>query len=285
MTAFCYFVPGPVTQLVRNGRLVRSVLPAILEDCRQVPDQVVPVPVDRGPGDVPGVILYPKSPVPDSELPLRLGYFPQSGPPGPGGENSQTWRPIAGAGPVTHIGWETDAPPKPEDLARRQQIDGYMVRDDHNHSWVVPIARAANNPVGNLPRAVTWDADDQPVVGVSTRYADFWRDSARLADLVQLHGTDETEGWAMVWAGMTAEEDQFAVRLVLDALAINYRVDRHVLAAYEQAWPGWLSQACVSIAANAIVDCPTRRAWQAAKKKDDTPPAAAGMSSTPGAAD
>jgi hypothetical protein len=267
MSAFAYYLPHTtIAAATHRGRLLAEHLPDVLQDCRAVPDQCVALDLVVGP-DPPGVLLYPK-PV-HGELPPRLGWLPET----------QTWRRTAAG---IWIGWETADPPRPTDLERTQQIPGYHVRDEYGEPWVIPIARAVDNPRGNLPYTVHWTADERPVCGVGPRFAAFWADSARLWDLVGRHAMETQTGLLLLGAGLTADEDAFVLDMVIRALQINYRVGPGELAALDAIRPGWLSQTAASLAANAIVDMHARATWDDAQKKTESPAVPAGVSSTPG---
>ena len=282
MSGFLYYLPGLRSdQAIARGRLATNLVPVsiltALQDCDRVPDLTIAIDLDHGPDGGPGLLLIPK-PV-DDDLPPRLGYFPEL----------QTWsrlglRPdqVGSESQPTWLGYTTADPPTPSDLERREQIPGYLVTDAAELSWSIPIARACDNPRGNLPYAVRWTPERRPYCGVSQRYAQFWADAQRLWDLVDQHGTPDSNGLLWLTSGLTEEEDAFCVDMDTRALAINYRVGPDELATLDTIRPGWLSLGTASLFANAIVDYHARRRWEQAQKKTDSPPMPAGASSSPG---
>ena len=281
MPGFAHFIEGVAAcDVARKGRVAaetldRHGLADVLHDCQHHPQELVVVEGD-GPDRRRGCILWP---VPiHGDMPKRLGYDP----------DVQTWRPVWRGPdstvpvPLRYTGWITDSPPNPTDIERRTRLSGWQILDDHNDQWLVPVARAVDNPRGNLPWEISWDDRDNWQIGVAGRYAGFWRDSARLDDLVRQHGRPDYQGHLVLNEALPDEDIRFALGMVEAALSLNYRVDRHVLAAYQQARPGFFSAAVVSLMANAIVDMVGKHIWDAAKKKTVTPPARGGTNSTPG---
>jgi hypothetical protein len=270
--------------VVRGGRvsaetILRFGLRDVLEGCTESPAHLVVLAATAGPDGRPGVVVWGVPP--HGDLPAALQYSP----------DVQTWRPVRGDGaaddspPLRYTGWITADPPRPIDLERPKQLQGWRIVDEYDQGWLVPVARAVDNPRGGLPWGVSWDAQDRPEIGVVGRHARFWERSARLDDMVRERGSEARNGMLILGEGLSEAEDHFVLEMVVEALALNYRVDRSVLAAYDQARPGWMSQVVCSLMANAIVDMAGKRLWEAAKKKTVTRPGRGGVSSTPGEAD
>jgi len=272
MAAFLYFVPQPRSAIVRDGRLQHVALPASLTGCladvHHVPDQVVVTDVAAGPNQQPGVVLYA---VPGhGELPQALGYFPER----------QFWRPIPQND--AWIGWITDSPPQPPDLERREQISGYLVNDGHGRKWSVPVVIAEDNPRGNLPFEVAFDDSDRPVCVVGGHHRQLWKDAGTLWEWALTRGQPTREGMLILGQGFTDEEDQFLMECAFRGLAVNYRVDRHAIAALSTAESGWLTQVFLSLLVNAAIDMHAKRAFEEAQKKTVSRSAPAGVNSGPG---
>lgn len=284
MPGFAHFLPGLSAADVASKRHVQLAVLAghglerTLLDCTRHPDDLVVVDT-VGPDNLSGVILWPVPP--HGGLPKRHGYDPAV----------QTWRPVRNSGdeldsrPCRYTGWITAEPPHPTDLERRTRLSGWQILDEHQEQWLVPVARSIASPRGSLPWEISWDEYDHWQIGVDGRYADFWRRSAHLDDLIRQHGREEYSGHMVLDEALPDAELQFALRMIEDALQLNYRVDRHVLAAYQQARPGWMTAAVASLMVNAIVDMLGKQLYDAAKKKTVTPPVPGGMSSGLGSPD
>jgi hypothetical protein len=255
MAAIWYFFPDKMQTVVNtDGRLNRSTLRAVgldrvLEDVRTNPDDCLHSEC-VGPGGERGHLLYP---IPISgDLPKKVGYD----------SVRQSWRP-AGSGRYW-LGYEPDSPPQPADLERKVQVGGIPIKDAHEQVWLVPLLRAVDNPRGRLSVAFSWDAQDNPQIGVDPRYADLWLQSARVWDLIDHHTS--THG-AVFSQAFDAETDAFLLGYTLDCLAINYRVNGAVFRLLDGARPGWLDQSTASWMLNATVDLFKYRAFLEAQKK------------------
>ena len=133
MPGFFYFLSRPAAELVADGRLVHQVLEGlgltpIFSDCQAAPDETMVSAVQTGPTGLPGTVLYPKSVRGDS--PLSWTYLPAA----------QSWR-RSESGDFW-IGWETESPPDPTALERREVLPGYQCFDKLDQVWHVPIARS-----------------------------------------------------------------------------------------------------------------------------------------------
>lgn len=280
MPGFCYWIPGlRKEQLVQgarvNARALQRGLGEILQDVAECPADAVVCDVSVWQNQPAGVWILPIRR--GEPVEVRVGLQPEL----------QEYRAlVAGSKPCqtgqTHIGWYREAVPTPADLARRSQVPGYAVADVYGDHWEIPVARSPDNPRGNLAWSVRFTGG-RASTGVAGPQAAFWEAAGRLWDLIaRAAGDDDTRGIAVLGAGFSAEEDQFAIDAVLQALAINYRVDGRVLEVYDALRPGWLSQTAVSLMANAIVDWHARRIWEAAQKKTVGPAVPGGVSFLPG---
>lgn len=144
----------------------------------------------QGPGGADGMLLAWGSAA------TRIGYRPES----------QTWQPAAadGAWPAERywIGIETDQPPAPAELARPYQTPGCWVELGDGAKWLLPRPE-------ELPRDLILADDGSPRFAVQRRYHAFWIETLR-------------------WRELLATETQFdglaLARLVLQGLAVNYRI-------------------------------------------------------------
>lgn len=268
MAGFWFFIPEVSERdLLRAGRIRwpdSSSLSGTLADCVSQ-DHVVLQPLRATALGSAGLAVYP---VPSHKrIPANPGYCAES----------QTWRRIPGS--ELQIGWLTDEPPRPEDLVRLKQVDGRAVTDDAGNEWTVPVARARWNPRGTLPAAYTFDADDNPIVGVSAPYRAFWENACKLWDLIgaatAINGEDMIQRFR-------DEDEAFCWQMIQDALTINYRVDRHVLATLELIYPGWLGRDVARLMLNSICDGEAYRLYFDAQKKTNCRSEADGLPSTPG---
>lgn len=271
MPGFWYFVPGSsaaefvVSEQLSRSRLAAVGLDDVLADCRRVPDHVV-LAYATGPEGQPGVLLYP---VPVSgDVPKLIRC-----------DDSQTWK--ARSKGKLWIGWSTETPPAPADLERRELIAGYLVTDDVDRQWHVPVLRAVDNPRGRLNPCFTWDEDDRPTISVDRRFATLWADSARAWDLIDK--ASDAAG-AVLGQGFSAADDAWLFAYLLRTLAVNYRVGNRELAALDVITPGWLSQSTASVMLNSTVDLFKWKEFLAAQKKTPSQSEPAGVTGGNGSA-
>lgn len=274
MSAIYHWLPGITEKdLVRDKRispeiLARFELTDVLRDVDQVPKHAIVANVRSGPGGESGVLIYPRPT--HGDMPPCVAW------------HDDRFRVRDVQNSPRKLCWLPESPPLPTDLERTAMIPGYSVNDAYDRPWQVPVAVAEDNPRGNFEWAVDWDTAGQTQIGVIGRHADFWRDAGRLSDLIDRKGSANHYGHLILCHGTTAEEDQFLIDMAIRALAINYRLDRHVLGCLNESSPGFATQIFLSLVANAIVDMHGRKAWEAAAKKNAGPAAPAGVSSTPG---
>lgn len=173
----------------------------------------------------------------------QLGYF----------ANRQTWRRIPGSS--AWVGYYTDAPPTPEDLARTEQIDGHKVKLCDGRYWLCPIARGPEGVV--LPRYADLDDEGHWTAGrVQPQHEAF----LRIAE----------EFWC-VFAGGEANDDGIVFNFdglnesAVGCLAVNYRlgpIEAAILQLFDL--PGKLVDARAMKVLEAAVDWPK---WQSLVKK------------------
>jgi hypothetical protein len=247
MPGFFYFVPLAPDALVRRKRLQLDVLwpyglDQVLRDVVHVPDDCVVTPATLQ--DQPGSMLAPKS-LAGSE-PREWTYNPAI----------QTWiidlaphspcdvlgesvpRPAAEAS--LWIGYETDRPPTPGDLARKLQIGGAIVTDKLDQEWRVPVARSPRGR-GQLPaeyvRTPTGVARQ-----VDPEYLALWTLSGKIRDFV--HGQLDLGGNREVWTYDAA----------LEILGTNYRLGTLEANLLQQLGRGVLTTATVEPILIAAID-------------------------------
>jgi hypothetical protein len=81
------------------------------------------------------------------------------------------------------IGWETAAPPTPEDLRRHARYSGYDVRDEYGGTWHIPVARTPDLRYGFLPQSYTFGARGQPVGHLKAQCRELWERAGQLWEM------------------------------------------------------------------------------------------------------
>lgn len=204
MSAFRYFLPGQkLIDCTTGGKFRRAVaqqfgLDDVLGDLRAVPDEAVISDVPTGPGQLAGVIVVPKSPT--GEDPLTWSYDP----------SSQTWLEMRtpGCERAYWIGWETERPPTPEDLARPRQYRDYSFEDAAGRRWGVPTARS-DSRVTSVPAQYGFDANGAMRLHVAPEFESLWQLSGEVLD----HLRD-----------VAKQDERWCVMAAIRTLAVNYRV-------------------------------------------------------------
>lgn len=271
MAGFWYFLPDCATaDLAVNGSInlpaVRARgLAGVFRDVRRHPEHAILQDIRKGPDELPGVLVYPVPP--SGQTPKNPGLDMAA----------QTFRKV-GDGSYW-LAWSTDDPPKPDDLMRRQMVEGHSIEDGQGHAWTIPVGRADWNTKGTLPTAYGFDEDDEPIVTVAAEYRDFYENCKRLWDII-FDKTSLEDG--LFYHTFTEEEDAFCLRMILQALEVNYRVNKHVFATIEMCWPSWLTQQASRSMLHAITDFSVYRQFIEQQKKTSTPSAADGLISTTG---
>lgn len=172
-------------------------------------------------------------------------------------KDRQTWRQIPQS--TVWVGYETAAPPSPDDLARADQLDGYWLELADGQRWLVPIARGYRESADEgelklywslrLPQRLELAADGRWTDGgILPRYAALW---------------DFAQSWLALRCGTAGEEDvrrldaQGRIDAAVLALQANYQLSR-----VEAALLGLLTdQHCVAIL-DRLIDWPKVEQFQ-----------------------
>jgi len=186
--------------------------------------------------------------------------------------DQQTWRRLVSQLPtpnsqlVPWVGLYRGDRPGPEDLARKEQLQGHWVRLADDRDWLCPIARGWAEQDGqlrwyhSLPQVLELDEQGQWRHGpVLARYAPLW-DLALQWDETLLRGWEERNDAESGEEVVMALKFQGAVEAAVRALGVNYRIGPT-----EAAMLGILTGPLAGEILNALVDLPTRREW--AEKK------------------
>lgn len=186
----------------------------------------------------------------------RIGYYP----------DRQQWFQMPMPDVNAWVGRYTDAPVKPEDLARAEQLDGHWVTLGDEQRWLAPVARAQTEHDGELrwhnalPAATTIDAEGHWVeAGVLPRYAPLWPIATAFWD--QWMGAKE-DGGGPADTATVSFDFAGANDAALAALAANYRLGKA-----EVALLGLFNDQTVLGILLALVDGPTVQEWL--KKKTE----------------
>jgi hypothetical protein len=272
MPGFSYFVPESYKTLIRSSRLRHDwlvrfdpLLAAAIADCDQVPDDCVVTVATID--EVTGSWLTPKS-LHGSE-PLEWTYNPAihsignpvithpADPPLPLASPGEclTSAPTT-PGASLRIGWETERPPRPEDLCRKTQVGGAVVEDKLGQIWRIPIARS---PRGRsqlpceyirMPGAIHRRIDPA--------YLDLWSLAGQIRDwLHDQYSPDNRELWAYDAA--------------LQVLSTNYRIGPAEANLLQSLGRGVLTSATIEPILVACVDWDLpKRLIDALEKKTET---------------
>jgi hypothetical protein len=259
MGAPLYFCPGrKVAEFVRPGydralrreALAEVGLGAVLADVETLDQLARDDLTGLGPGQTSGCLLCAWQPA--TEPPTRTSFQPAC----------QDWTEIVPG--KLWLGLDKFEPTRPEDLLRhsgRREVDGrplpavagHAVRLGDRRDWTVPVVRRPAFGHGvdgtGLPQVCGWDPEGKFTGQVRPEYAALWEASARLVP-VFFDGGDEPLEWLVAQA--------------VEALAINYRVDRALASAL-----GLLDSQNWEAVAGAMVDIPTFRALAARQKKTE----------------
>ena len=123
----------------------------------------------------------------------------------------QTWR--KGIGGDFWVGLVSEDPPTPECLARSEQFSGATIRDTSKRVWQIPVARLPDEPFGFLPTSFTFDDEGELIPQVRGDCERLWEIGGRFFELFQ--------------TGRIAEiDDSEAIGLVMEVLAMNYRIGK-----------------------------------------------------------
>lgn len=205
-------------------------------------------PCEKGPDGSAGVVLA------DHRVVECIGYF----------EKTQTWRRISDK---AWVGFYTDDPPRPVDLACRAQLAGHLVQLGDEQRWLIPVARALDEDGSGLvfsnalPETVTLNEQgDWENGGVVPRYAALWDLATRWWDTLHDATAETSESQTVAF------DFQGGYDAALTALATNYRVGKG-----ETALLGLFNQECCREILNALVDWPTMEAFLKKKRVEPSP--------------
>lgn len=204
----------------------------------------------RGPLAGPGGLIVARGALTPETI-GRVGYYP----------DRQKWRRVPHSSAC--VGYDTEHPPTPADLARAEQLPGHWITLGDGHKWLCPVARAWDD-IGDgqrgfrcaLPQRSTLDdAGNWQPGEVVEQHRKLWEMAGQ---------------WWDVKAGAAAKDAsiiQFAPGhdAAVKALAANY----HVSAA-ECALLGLLTVPVVVSILDALIDWPTLAEWQKKTASDST---------------
>ena len=133
-------------------------------------------------------------------------------------EGRQTWTPCDEG--KYWIGWRTDKPPAPADLARREQIAGHAVKLGDGNEWIIPLARVINGGT-EFPKRLTLGPGGMWVETILPQFVEFcakaesvWRGISGAVERA------DDSGESKVDAEIGVDDTAFAI----EALALNYAV-------------------------------------------------------------
>lgn len=202
----------------------------------------------NGPGNSSGTLLCGGAYHVQSH---RIGYYP----------DRQTWTKVPGV--KRWIGYYTDEPPTPDDLARSEQLRSHLVVLS-GQQWKVPIARAFERTddggrfVISLPRVFDLSDDGEWVSGqIVDEFQPLWQAASRWWDFMAAGIPDNPTVATHIEAELTDFVDD-----CVTALAVNYRLSKvecHVLKLFRD-------DTFTDVLA-AIVDMPSMNAFSEEKKK------------------
>jgi hypothetical protein len=204
MSTFFYWVPTeqPINSAAMLERLRASGLGYAVED------RITMRTSDRGPDAMKGLVVCH-----GGNQDGRLGWFPEQ----------QTWKQIPGSD--IWCGMFTEDRPRPDDLARADQITGEWLTLDDGHVWLAPKARRwleIDEKLlwdQNLPRRMTLATDGTWTPGdVKPKYERLWSlaTAYMAADAAAQETADEDGSYRFSFEGI---DD-----LAIGTLQINYRV-------------------------------------------------------------
>lgn len=128
-------------------------------------------------------------------------------------KDTQEWRECG----AFWLGWERDAMPSPDDLARDTMIGGYQIRLGDERDWMIPVGRLDNGAVHNtLPQSIRLDAKGKRYFETLPKHAKLIACAAQA--YAGLCHTLLGEGEPVV------VDEQFKWTACIEALSTNYRV-------------------------------------------------------------
>lgn len=150
---------------------------------------------------------------------------------------TQTWLKASGK---AWIGWETNNPPGPGELERKELIRGYTVSDEAGNQWCVPIARSPRG-MTTLPNDIVWDVETgEPSTRRKAAFDWLWELSGEVFDYLNNpeRPTDPT------WLRKTA----------LKILQVNYTISPLELNAFNQMGRCVIDELRANLIALALID-------------------------------
>lgn len=219
MAAPLYFFPGLRPQELRSGNrpcltpFDSRGLAGIFRDVSDFQRQATLWEIaGAGPGGSSGTMFTTLVP---GQSPPRLVYAPEF----------QVWT-QAWLDPPLWIGVDREHPPTPEDLARPEQLSGYMLTLADGHRYVIPTIRRPDG-ADTLPHDFYRDASGTFQSQIKPAWREAWDRTGPLADLVfagdgvgaGLAGMSEAEGLehALYFLGLNyryGDREQMALRLI-----------------------------------------------------------------------
>lgn len=206
MSGFFYYLPNADEQTFKqDGEIDHSKLQQFglghLYDCelwgRDLLGGMVRA---NGPDGGSGVCLYCRPTNPPRDEPLTR-YDP----------GKQIWR--KGIGGDFWVGVITEDIPQPSGMGRFLQFEGMGVNDSSGRNWAIPVARLPERPFGYLPTSFSFDDDGKPISKVRNDCERLWAIGGTFFD-----------AWMSGTIGAMADEE--AIGLVLEVLAMNYRIGK-----------------------------------------------------------
>jgi len=137
--------------------------------------------------------------------------------------SEQTW---LDCGEGIWLGWQTEEPPRPDELQHEEMVMGHGVMMNDGNEWVVPCARKANGTT-SLPQVMQLDDEGNVEYKVKGQFNQLMKDAEevwqglieRWDDIVPKDGKQSKVSFTL--------SDAMLFRVGLNALAVNYRVGRH----------------------------------------------------------
>lgn len=233
MGALLYFLPevkGGVSALATasNGRLVSYGLADMLGE------NVSTRGADAGPSGTHGLVVS------HSGRATQIGYWP----------DRQTWSevPACEGRLAAWIGFATDSPPGPDDLARDEQVGGHMIKLGDGREWLIPIARAFpdDSPIDEILRI---GPNGELVKAPLPKYAAITADADRVWRMMESANDDPNQ----IPSEDAIIPDLDCIAIATRALAINYRVRTQEVSALDL-----ILRSTVMPVLLALIDYPTR---------------------------
>lgn len=187
--------------------------------------------VDSGPDGLNGCII--------SETPgARIGYYP----------DDQEW--CESENGAYWIGFFKTAKPCPNDLARKEQYGGHLVKLADGSEWLVPVVRILCGGT-SLPQAVKWGKNGEIIQEILPQYVELCRVGEEISEHVLEHGTI---------SGTT----EYLANIAVSALQINYKIGK-----WEASALSILTTTNIQKIIEAMIDVPTALAINELEKKNE----------------